>query len=208
MEQKPVADTTEFPKTIDRWTTALGTLTGVSSILAVIQGRDAIDRLTHDQQVTVARLLYIGLACAVIAIVTAQMASWGFPQRPEKWKKNWSANYGAANTVPATGPSFFGYALLATSLVTALLAVILVGSASQRIWFGELEPDRWIYSQAGTPVAGTPMPGTVYCGFLETDQSTGGLMIELEQAVTALDSVPVSDAKLLAETDKCPTFDR
>ncbi len=207
MPQDPVPDTSEFPKTLERWTTALGTLTGVSSILAVIQGRDAIDQLTGDQQTWVAWLLYLGLGSAVLAIVAAQLASWGLPQWPQKWQKNWRANFGPANTVPADGPTVFGYALLIVSLVMALLAVVLVGAASQRIWFGDEEPKRWLYSQAGSPVAGTPMPGTVYCGLLESDETTGNVYIALEPTVEAVGTVLVNDAKALTEADDCPNPD-
>lgn len=187
-----------FPKVADRWITGLGGLVGVSGILAIVQGRDAIARLEDGVEHQVAGRLYWGLGFALAAIVAAQVSAWGLLDKP--------TGFAATVRGEAVGQvqAWVRWLLLAGSMVCAVVAVGLVANASHKIWFGAEETRTWVVTLPGTPVAGTPVAGTVLCGRLQTDGALGVVELVPHPTENPAGPVAIADYAKVSEVDDCP----
>lgn len=188
---------TTFQGAVTRWIGALGGFVGVSGVLTLIQGRDAITRLDDSAETSVAWLLYGALALITVAIIVAQVASWALPKRPAAW-----ASAMASGAAPG-GRTAAAWWQLWVSVGTAVAAVVCVAIASGIIWFGAEEQGTYALTVPGPVVDGTPGSGTVFCGWLLTDL-TGAMELRPRPTESPALPVAVSDYAKLAEVDNCP----
>ena len=86
-------------------------------------------------------------------------------------------------------------------VVAAMAAVLLVALATRGTLFGERREPTWLLTRAGTPGAPFAADGTVLCGRVRAEPTTGVLILEPHPVGAP---VVVTDAEKLTETDRCP----
>jgi hypothetical protein len=65
----------------DKWTTILSALVGLTTIFGLIQGRDALSKLSTGSQIVLVCLFLLALFVSVIAIYLAALAQEGSPEQ-------------------------------------------------------------------------------------------------------------------------------
>jgi hypothetical protein len=167
-------------KVADKWITILSALVGLTTIFGLIQGRDALSKLSTLSQIVLVCLFVLALVTSVLAIWLAALASEGTPSDQLLDRKHFSDWYGNATRQAITR--------LMQSRLLALVSVALVSLALVFSWFA---PEA---SATATSILVVEKSGEVVCGTLIKGSSgielqTSSGQIDLNNKVVSLSIV-------------------
>jgi hypothetical protein len=173
----------------EKWVTTISTLTGLTSVLALLQGRDDISALTQEAEIIVGILLGLALSAAIAAIYYGALASQGTPQNilnDPVSVRNWYSQSAqkAANQ-------------LKWSRLLAVLTVLFLASAIYITWFGPVEPD----ATTNSNMLVVNQLGNVVCGSLVTAPSG---LLALNSTSKTGQFIALDNVISLTTIDKCP----
>jgi len=164
--------------TADRWTNILSALVGLSTVFGLIQGRDALSKLSRVFQIVLVVVFILALLVSIRAIYLATLASEGTPGPIPLDKKNFFVWYRQATNQAIS--------YLQQSRRLALVAVALVVLGFFITWFAPGPLD------TRTSVLVTQKTGTVLCGVLDRDASGNLVLTSRGQTITLHDVVSVN----------------
>jgi hypothetical protein len=163
--------------TADKWTNILSALVGLSTVFGLIQGRDALSKLSIVFQIVLVVVFLLALLVSVRAIYLATLASEGTPGPIPLDKKNFFEWYRQATNRAIS--------YLQQSRRLALVAVALVVLGLFITWFAPSSSDTRIN------ILVIQKSGTVLCGVLDKDSSGNLVLTSKGKPVTLHDIVSI-----------------
>jgi hypothetical protein len=161
-----------------KWVAILSALVGLSTVFGLIQGRDALSKLSLVSQIALVIVFILALLASVIAIYLAALASEGTPGFVPLDEKNFNSWY--RNSTNQAISQFRRSRQLA--LVSVILVVIGLGIT----WFGPGQP------ATGTSILVVQKSGTVVCGTLTKDKAGNLLLTSNGQTIVLNDVVSLN----------------
>lgn len=169
---------TKTRDTADKWTNILSALVGLSTVFGLIQGRDALSKLSTAFQIVLVAVFILALLVSVRAIYLAALASEGTPGLVPLDKKNFFGWYRQATNRAIS--------YLQQSRRLALVAVALVVLGLLVTWFAPGPSD------TGTSILVVQKSGTVLCGILGRDPSGNLALTSKGKTFTLHDVVSIN----------------
>jgi hypothetical protein len=167
-------------KVADKWITILSALVGLTTVFGLIQGRDALSKLSTVSQIVLVCIFVLALVASVLAIWLAALASEGTPSDQLLDRKHFSDWYGKATSKAMTR--------LKQSRILALVSIVLVVIALSFNWFAPGSPGTatsiLVVEKSGEIVCGTLLKGA---SGIELQTNSG--KIDLNNKVTSLSVV-------------------
>jgi hypothetical protein len=161
------------------WAATVSALVGISTILGLLKGSDALAKLSVPTQIFFAVTFFLTLAFAVASVIYAALASQGTPQY------QWSD---PDTLLDKTGQSLKdATSQLQTSRRLALIAVIFLALA---IFFSLF--DLFGSGPAGTTVLAVQRSGSVVCGTLTKAQAGQVSLTNNGQSITLNDVISLT----------------
>lgn len=168
------------------WAATVSALVGISTILGLLKGSDALAKLSVPTQILFAVTFFLALALAVASVVYAALASQGTPQY------EWSD---PDTLLIKTDQSLKdATSQLQTSRWLALIAVVFMSLA---IFFSLF--DLFGSGTSGTTVLAVQRAGSIECGMLTKDQAGHVLLTNDGQKIT------LNDVVSLIVVPSCPS---
>jgi hypothetical protein len=177
----PLAKTRD---TANKWTSILSALVGLSTVFGLIQGRDALNKLSTVFQFLLVAVFILALLASVKAIYLAALASEGTPELVPLDKENFLDWYQKATNQAI---SYFQ-----RSRRLALAAVVLVVLGLFIVWFAPGPPNM------GASILVVQKSGKVLCGTLARDTLGNLTLTSNTQTITLQDVVSIN------VVSKCP----
>jgi hypothetical protein len=161
--------------TATKWGATVGTLTGIFGIVALIKGRENVDDLTRGWEITVGVLVACALLFAAVSVVLAALAAQGSVKKIDVTGEAVRRFYRREATTARWQLVF--------SRVTAVLAVLLLGTAVGMTWYG---PQDAPATENPPTFLAVLEDGSATCGSLAV--SSGPLVLETADGPRVVDA--------------------
>jgi hypothetical protein len=183
----PFSQLDKIRSAASQWLTTIGTLTTLSGLLLVFQGRNDVSKLPDDLERLIAILLFISFGLAFTAIVLAALAAQGSPVKIVNDAE------GVRDFVIGAVDRASDY--LRISRLTSISAALVMAIAIGITWFTQLDPP---YAAPNALVI--QESGTIICGALQRNDQGQVSVLPKEGGAPILDI----NAVLVQIVPSCP----